>query len=181
MPDVQFYDKTETLKNGVAVRIRSIKPDDKQRLWEAFHNLQSESVYTRFFHHKKSLTAEELAAATEVDFDSVVALVVTRAAEGREAIIGGGRYAAYQDGGVRVAEVAFTVEEDYHGHGIAGLLLRHLAAIARQAGVAQFRAEVLSDNKAMLRVFARSGLPMKKKTEGGVAHVDLALTDPRPA
>jgi len=34
---------------------------------------------------------------------------------------------------------------------------------------------VLSENKSMLAVFARSGLPMKKRYEGGSVHVTLAL------
>jgi hypothetical protein len=57
-------------------------------------------------------------------------------------------------------QVAFTVEEDYQGLGIASRLLEHLVRIARDRGIAEFVAEVLPRNTAMLRVFTRSGLPM---------------------
>ena len=77
MIDAANYDKIEALKNGMRVRIRSIRPDDKHRLAEAFKNLDPESIYTRFFHHKKMLTDEELKSATEIDFENAVALVVT--------------------------------------------------------------------------------------------------------
>ena len=84
---------------------------------------------------------------------------------------------AFEDASTqRTAEVAFTVEEDYHGQGMAGLLLRHLTFIAVQKGESQFEAEVLSENKAMMAVFSRSGLPMKRKVERGVVHVILSLT-----
>ena len=66
MIDASRYDKIEKLKNGTTVRIRSIRPDDKNRIAEAFRNLESESIYTRFFVHKKALTDEELKAATEL-------------------------------------------------------------------------------------------------------------------
>ena len=72
MIDAAKYDKIETLKNGTAVRVRSVRPDDKNRISEAFRNLETESIYTRFFQHKKALTEEELKAATEVDFENVL-------------------------------------------------------------------------------------------------------------
>jgi RimJ/RimL family protein N-acetyltransferase len=177
MIDPANYDETEVLKNGATVRVRSIRPDDKIRLSEAFGNLEAESIYTRFFHHKKSLTEEELRAATEVDFENAVALVVTTGSGENETIIGGGRYAAFDISNKRQsAEVAFTVEEDFHGQGIASRLLRHLARIAREKGVSQFEAEVLPENKAMIAVFERSGLPIRKQFEGGALHVTLSLT-----
>ena len=60
--------------------------------------------------------------------------------------------------------------------GIAGRLLKHLARIAREQGVDQFEADVLPQNKAMLAVFARSGLPLKQVPAEGSIHVTLSLT-----
>ncbi len=77
----------------------------------------------------------------------------------------------------RIAEIAFVVEEDYQGLGIAGRLLRHLAAIARELGITKFEADVLAENASMLAVFARSGLPMRRQREGGTVHVTLSLRD----
>ena len=47
----------------------------------------------------------------------------------------GEAFAKLEPGAGSGAEVAFTVEEDFQGQGIAGLLLRHLARIARRQGV----------------------------------------------
>jgi len=121
------------------------------------------------------LSDQELKAATEVDFENVVALVVTIDSEGEETIIGGGRYSAFDLAGTRSAEIAFIVEEDYHGLGIAGRVLKHLVRIAREKGVSRFEAEVLPHNQAMLAVFSRSGLPMKLTRAEGVIHVTLSL------
>jgi RimJ/RimL family protein N-acetyltransferase len=178
MQDTAKYEEIETLKNGTPVRIRAIGAHDKDRLAEAFHNLEAESIYTRFFHHKKTLTDAELEAATEVDFEKVVALVATVGEGDDEVIIGSGRYVSFGDARSQPsAEVAFAVEEDYHGQGLASRLLRHLAAIGREKGISRFEAEVLAENKAMLTVFERSGLPMKKAYEGGSLHVTLALAE----
>jgi len=135
----------------------------------------------RFMHHKKALTDTDLKAATEVDFNDTVALVVTVGEQERETIIAGGRYLMFGDAGNQPgAEVAFTVEEEYHGRGIAGHLLRHLVLIAQEKGVSRFEADLLPRNRAMLVVFSRSGLPMTTQQEPGNIHVTLALTETGP-
>jgi GNAT superfamily N-acetyltransferase len=177
MVDAAQYDTTATLRNGVEVKIRSIRPDDKKKLLEAFKKLEAESIYTRFFYHKKTLTDAELKAATELDFENAVALVVTTGAGEHETIIGGGRYAVIDETAeLRDAEVAFTVEEDYHRQGIARIVLQHLASIGREKGLTRFVAEVLPENRGMLTVFSRSGLPMKTQHSGDVVHVTMSLT-----
>ncbi|NLE59548.1 MAG: hypothetical protein GX616_14395 [Planctomycetes bacterium] len=95
MIDVDDFGVTETLKNGVTVKIRAIRPADKPGIVEAFGKLDPESVYTRFFRAKASLSDQDLKAATEVDSENVVALVVTIESRGKETIIGGGRYVAF--------------------------------------------------------------------------------------
>jgi GNAT superfamily N-acetyltransferase len=176
MIDVRSYSVVETLKNGVTVRIRGVRADDKKRISEAFRNLETESIYKRFFQYKKAVTDEELKAATEVDFENEVALVVTVGEKETETIIGAGRYVAFDAAGSRrSAEVAFMVEEDYQGLGIAGITLRHLAGIAKEKGIVQFYAEVLRENRGMLAVFKRSGFPMKQESAEGVVHVTLSL------
>ncbi len=176
--DASIYDEMETLKNETDVRIRPIRAEDKQRLSEAFRNLEPDSIYTRFFHRKKNLTDANLKDATEVDFDEVVALVVTIGENDDETIIAGGRYVAFDAANhQRHAEIAFTVEEDFQGQGIAGHLLRHLVSIARKKGIAQFEADVLPQNQAMLKVFSRSGLAMIKEIEFGNIHVTLTVTE----
>ena len=174
------YHAAEKLKDGTEVTVRAIRPDDRERLGTAFARLEPGSVYTRFFSHRGQPSADELRAATEVDFESIVALVVTiKDGGGDETIIGAGRYLLNGPPGAGSgAEVAFTVEEDYQGQGIAGLLLRHLAVIARQQGVPELTAEVLPVNRGMLAVFGRSGLPMRQSTEDGVVHVALSLAGP---
>jgi GNAT superfamily N-acetyltransferase len=73
------------------------------------------------------------------------------------------------------AEVAFVVEEDYHGQGIASCLLGHLVHIGRSKGLVQFDADVLAVNRPMLAVLERSGLPMQRQHAQDTIHVTLSL------
>ncbi len=177
MIDVKNYKKSDVLKDGTAITIRTVRPEDKQMMRDAFYDLERESRYTRYFGFKDHVTDEELKKATEVDFEKEVALVITIIVAGKEIIIGGGRYillTAASDT-APAAEVAFTIEEDYQGNGLASRLFGHLADIARSKGVSAFEAEVLPQNKAMLAVFASRGLPMDKKYIDGLIHVTLFL------
>jgi GNAT superfamily N-acetyltransferase len=170
------YIVTDTLKDGTTVTIRAIRRDDSGKVLEAFTNLDRESIYTRFFTYKRHLTETELRQVTDVDFDHVVALVVTTRTRNGETIIAEGRYITDDaPRSCRSAEVAFTTEEEYQGRGIARLLLRHLVRIARENGVTRLEADVLAGNQPMLTVFRRSGLPMQQRSEDGVLHVTMLL------
>ena len=67
------------------------------------------------------------------------------------------------------------------GLGIATHLINHLIRIARAAGLEMFVAEVLPENLPMLKVFERCGLAMTTRSEKGVVHVALALSQPAKA
>jgi acyl-CoA synthetase (NDP forming) len=60
------------------------------------------------------------------------------------------------------AEVAFAVADHMHHKGIATLLLEHLVSLARSRQITTFTAETLTENRAMLEVFADAGLPVQR-------------------
>lgn len=173
--DPQHHCENFTLKNGVAITLRAIRPDDRQRLLAAFRKLEPSTIYTRFFAPRKEPGSDELEAATNIDFESSVALVATLDDAAGGTIISVGRYVVIPGTLPLAAEVAFTTEEDYQGLGLAGLILRELAAIARVRGITRFVAELLPINAAMLSVFRRSGLATQTRLEDGVLHVEMTL------
>ena len=172
------YTARDRLRDGRELLVRAIRPDDKPALREGLLRLSDESAYFRFFQLKHKTSPDELAYFTEVDFADHVALVASVVDEG-PGVVGVGRYILCEEVGPRrAAEISFAVDDAHHGLGIATLLLRHLAKIARAAAISEFRASVLSGNQKMLRVLARSGLPQQQTTEDGVAEVRLSLAEP---
>jgi RimJ/RimL family protein N-acetyltransferase len=162
------------------VTIRAVRPDDRTRIVHAFNRLGPGTVYSRFFAFKASLTESDLDQIAETDFERDVMLVASIGHDDDETLIAAGSYStcgrASDDW---IAEVAFVVAEDYHRRGIATGLLTHVVAIASARGVTRFDADVLVENRAMLAVFARHGLPAQRSIDGGV--VRLALELPLPA
>jgi RimJ/RimL family protein N-acetyltransferase len=166
------YSASETLRNGQRLEIRALKPEDREKFVAAVGLLSAQSLYRRFFGVKRHFTEKETSFFVNVDFIEHVALVAVLEQKGEPVIVGGGRYVVSNPG---QAEVAFAVIDEYQGQGIGSALLRHLAVIARQAGLHELIAEVLPDNAAMLKVFERSGFRLAKKRESRTLHVTLGL------
>ena len=172
----EAYVFRETLRNGTPITVRAARADDGPKIRRAFKGLNRDTVYTRFFGYKADVSDAELARITGVDFDRDVALLVTTGSGDDEVVIGGASYFTVEAGPLaRSAEIAFTVEEDYQGLGVASLLMRHIIRIARENNLSRLEADVLVRNLPMLAVFKRSGLPMTTQREGNVVHVTLSL------
>jgi hypothetical protein len=75
--NIPKYFVEETLRDGSAVTIRAVRPDDKERLVEAFLHLQPETIRTRFFHAKRRLGEEELRWLSKIDRGKHFGLVAT--------------------------------------------------------------------------------------------------------
>jgi GNAT superfamily N-acetyltransferase len=171
--DAAKYSAAEILRDGSRIEVRALKPTDGSELQEAIGRMSDESIHRRFFALKRHFTERELDFYLNVDFVNHVALVAVMNVKERELIVGGGRYIVMQPG---VAEVAFSIDDPHQGRGIGTLLVRHLALIAREAGLRELVAEVLPSNTPMLSVFKKAGLGMTTKREGDVVLVRLRLS-----
>jgi GNAT superfamily N-acetyltransferase len=127
--------------------LRPIRPDDAPGLITFHRQLASRSVYLRFFSFHPELSAKEAEHFTCVDYIDRLALVAEL--DGR--LIAVGRFESGP--GDTEAEVAFVVADAFQHHGIGSALLDELASAARERGVLAFRAETLTENRAMLDVF----------------------------
>jgi acyl-CoA synthetase (NDP forming)/RimJ/RimL family protein N-acetyltransferase len=156
------------LRDGSVAHIRPITPSDAPAV-HRFHAGQSdESIYMRFFAPLRQLSDREVTRFTNVDYVDRVALVATV----RGDIIGIGRY----DRVTRTsAEVAFNISDSYQGRGIGSVLLEHLAVIAWEAGVTEFTAEVLPQNRKMISVFSEAGYEVSRRIEDGVVSLRFQI------
>jgi RimJ/RimL family protein N-acetyltransferase len=172
MLDAANYSAVATLRDQRRLVIRAFRPDDRADFLSAVDRISPLSLYRRFFAVRRGFTEREMAFFLNVDFDKHVALVALIEEAGQNVIVGGGRYVVVQPG---KAEVAFAVIDQYQGQGIGSILLHHLAVIARAAGLQELIAEVLPENKPMLKLFERSGLHMTTTPCSDVIHVNLQL------
>ena len=158
MAGLADYSAVERLRDGRPVEIRALRPQDKSEMLAAIGRTSTQSLQRRFFAPKKGFSEQEMAYFLNIDFANHVALVAEIDEDGHPAIAGSGRYIVVRPG---QAEIAFMVVDAYQGQGIGTILMRHLAALARSAGLNELIAEVLPENTAMLKVFRRVRLPAR--------------------
>ena len=150
VPPARVVAETDiVLRDGSTMHVRPSTVDDVPRLRAFLASLSDVSRWFRFFSAGVDLDAAARSAAAPGDGLSLIAL---RGSEGT--VVGHGTYIC---GPAGRAEVAFAVADAWHGHGIATVLLAHLAHTASTAGVDTFTASVLSGNHRMLGVFHESG------------------------
>lgn len=174
VPDLQRGDVERLrLRDGFEVRVRPIRPDDGQLIRDLHGRLSSATAYARFFSAHPFLSDDEVEHFTHVDDERRYALVAVAVTDDR--LVAVARYEWLEE---HVAEVAFVVEDAVQGHGLSPLLLDRLVAHARRYGIRTIRAQTLVTNQAMLAVLRRSGYPLHSAFDGGVAVVDLDVSDP---
>jgi len=178
---VRNYQITFRLANGCLLQIRSIRPDDKAALAEAFRKLSRDSVHSRFLAYKKDLTDTELQYLTEVDSVRHVSLVAVFPELDPAKIVGIGRYILInQDPANLMAEFALVVVDEYQAMGIGTALLRHLANIARKAGVRTFEAFILRENMHIRELFEHCGFQIHGEANGELLKMILNIDTDQP-
>lgn len=144
------------LRSGDLVRIRPIRDSDAYELKRAFALMSEESQYSRFLTGTPRLTDSQATYFTAIDHVGHEAYVA-HSPDDETYIIGVARfirYAASPD----EAELAITVADSWHGRGLATALLRVLTERAITVGVKRFRAEMMADNEAVLRLLRSAGM-----------------------
>jgi ribosomal protein S18 acetylase RimI-like enzyme len=169
MPDASTYSARARLKSGDEIEVRALRREDRDGLLAAVESLSDKSLYRRFFGIRRGFSEREISHYVDVDFRNHVALVAV--ATGGD-IVAGARYVLIAPG---QAEVACAVTDGYQGQGLGTILIRHLAGIAKNAGVHELVAEVLPDNTGMLKVFRNTGYPAATRRQADAVHVTMQL------
>jgi len=166
---------THTFKNGLVVRIRAIKPSDEDEMRRLFYRFSEQAIYYRYFNPIKTMPHDRMQEYVNIDYRTVISIVVVIEEAEREKIIAEARYIRLKDMDQSYAEIAFIVDEDYHGLGIASFLLTSLIRIAKERGVRGFTAEVLIDNAPMLRVFEKAHFSVKGLPRQGICSLTFTF------
>lgn len=172
MAEAAEYSAPEHLRDGRPIKIRALRSDDRADMLAAIGRTSMQSLQRRFFVPKKGFSEREMTFFLDIDFESHVALVAQIDEDGHPVIAGGGRFIVVQPG---QAEIAFVVVDAYQGQGVGAILMRHLAILARNAGLKELIAEVLPENSAMLKLFKKFGFKTVSKGSPQVIHLVLQL------
>jgi acetyltransferase len=168
------YPKHARLRDGTAVVVRPIGPQDAEREQAFVRALSPESRYFRFMNTLRELSADMLEEFTHPDPAREIALVALAGAPQAEQQIGVARCVKGAPG--RSAEFAIVVADAWQGKGLGRLLMRELMDAARAAGVKQLEGWVLASNHAMLDLMLALGFEVHPALEDArMRHVVRAI------
>lgn len=161
-------------KDGLKVCFRPIKPSDEDMMRLLFYRFSDQAVYSRYFTSIKTMPHKKMQEYVNVNYHLVMSIVGIVEVSGTEKIIAEARYARKKQD--TFADTAFIVDEDYHSKGIASYLFELLIRTAREEGIQGFTADVLSTNKAMLKVYEKSPFPVQTVLSRGVYELTIPFT-----
>jgi GNAT superfamily N-acetyltransferase len=170
------YAEDVALDDGTKVRVRLVRPEDKDLMLEAWERLSPESRYRRFFAAKTALTDSELRYLTEVDQVDHVAIGATTRVRGKPQALGIARFIRLADR-PQVADAAVTVVDDAQGKGLGRILLSRLIGAARERGIQVFSCDVLADNDGMRGLIRSLAPDAREHSHGPIVTVEMPLAD----
>jgi acetyltransferase len=172
------YVSAWTLKDGTPVTIRPIRPEDEPAMVGFHETLSERSVYLRYFHLmnlEQRTTHERLTRICFIDYDREMALVAVRRdpETGDSEILGVGRMMKIQ--GANEGEVAVLISDKWQGRGLGKELLSRLVLVGRDEKLARLCADILPDNRDVMRICEKIGFSLKHSAEEDVVRAEYKL------
>jgi acetyltransferase len=167
-----------TMKDGGHVTVRPIRPEDEPLMVRFHETLSERSVYLRYFHLmnlEQRTTHERLTRICFIDYDREMALVAVRrnAETGESEILGVGRLMKIH--GTGEAEIAVLISDHWQGRGLGKELLSRLLVVAADDKLAHVVADILPDNRGVMRILDKLGFTLKHSLDDDVVHAEFKL------
>jgi acetyltransferase len=165
------YVSKRTLKNGVQVVFRPVKPEDEPCFNELFKSLSEESVRFRFFEIIKEMTHDTLSRYCNIDYDREIAIVAELQNDRR--MIGAVRLIL--DSERKNGEFAIMVSDSWHGLGLGSKLMDQIINIAKDLKLETIYSCVSCANIKMASICSKKGFESKPVDEYTVnMYLDLS-------
>jgi len=153
-----------TMKYGVEITIRPIRPEDEPLIAKFHETLSDRSVYLRYFHMERlssRVAHERLIQKCFIDYDREMALVADfeNPQSRQHEILGVGRLTKMP--GEEDAEVGVLISDRYQGQGLGTELVRRLIAAARDEKLQRIVANILPENAGMRALADKFGFQIR--------------------
>lgn len=171
--------RIHTFKDQLVVRFRAIKPSDVDEMRRLFYRFSDRSVYYRYFSPIKAMPHTKMQEYVTIDYKQTMSIVGLIGEPGAGRIIAEARYVCLLDR--PSADLAFVVDDAFQGKGIATYLLEMLIEIAKDKGLKGFEADVLADNRPMLKVLEKTPYPYQAILNAGVYKLTIHFSEQHPS
>jgi acetyltransferase len=164
------------MRGGETFIIRPIRPEDAEAHGAFFSRLAPEDIRYRFFTPLRTLTQEQMARLTQVDYQREIAFIAQRPATGET--VGVARLVREEMDGPE-AEFAIVLEPSVKHKGLGRVLMEEIFAWAKSQGITEIVGQVLADNAPMIGFVRRLGFTLRRLPgEEDVLEARLTLAPP---
>ena len=153
MDDLKEWERQITLRDGTAVFVRPIRPEDEALYGTFLAAVTPEDARMRFLGAMGELSRSLIDSFTHLDYARAMAFVALDMASGELLAVVRLHNNAANDSG----EYAIVVRSDCKGRGLGWQLMQIMIAYARAKGLRAIEGKVLHENKTMLDMCRQFG------------------------
>jgi acetyltransferase len=166
------------MKDGIAVVIRPIRPEDEPLMVGFHESLSAESVYLRYFHMAQLSTRvahERLIRKCFIDYDREMALVaeLTDPDTGHACIAAVARLLRAPS--AEEAEIGVIVADKFQHQGLGAELIKKLIDIARTEKIKRIVADFHSENSAIRHLAKHGGATVTRTSDATCFRIQIDL------
>lgn len=167
MPRIDGGELDVELRDGATAHLRPVRSGDRDAIIAFLRSMSPEPLYLRS--HGIASIEKLTDWATDTDAHDGYGIVATAGPD--PSIVA---HAAFVRTSDRRGEAILEVAEHLQGHGIGTMMLYDLAWVARQHGITELVALVLTSNHAMLDLIRTSGFQTTTATDGPLTKVTMS-------
>ena len=176
LPDHKPLCEIETeLSDGRRVCLRSIRPSDEARIREGIKEMSDRSRYFRFFsafREPPESIVKQLSSVDGHDHIGWGAILL----DGKNFPAIGAAHAIRNEDNPQLGELAIALLDEYHGCGLARMLIAAVLIICRNEGMILLDMQVLGENHAAASLFSELGAKRKPALDS-VVHYRLNVAE----
>jgi acetyltransferase len=171
-PYPKEWERETQLKDGRAVLMRPIRPEDEALYPEFFTEVTPEDLRLRFFAPIKDFSHAFLAKLTQLDYDRAIAFAAIERQSGK--LLGAVRLHADPDH--VTGEYAILLRSNLKGQGLGWKLMKLMIEWAKADGLSAVKGEILRENRTMISMCEALGFKVQSSPDDeSVALVTLPI------
>lgn len=177
-PYPKELEETARLKSGREVLLRPIRPEDEATHKEFDSKLTASDRYNRYFAELPSLSHEQLARQTQIDYDREMAFIASaRRDDGRFETLGVVRVLMNPD--KTEGEFAVIVRSDMKGQGLGKILLEKMLRYCAGCGIECITGETMLQNNSMAGLARALGFTVRRDVSDGIITMRYDFPSPQ--
>ena len=169
--------ETLMMKNGKSCVLRSVEPEDAERMIAYMKIMLGETPYLLRAPEEFDYTAEEEAEVLRKRRDDPGSLMILAEKDGEIIAAGDVRPMGTKRRTLHRATLGLSVRRDFWGQGIGSAIMERLIAHARQSGFEQIELEAVASNRRAVGLYIKWGFQVYGTRPHGLKYADGSYAD----